>query len=66
MLESRKDITNIEKKKLKKKKKSQPKKILKKREKKKKPKPGDCCSEGDLIAAVADRVGVAAGARRLK
>ena len=30
------------------------------------PKPGDCCSEGDLIAVVTDRVGVAAGARRLK
>ena len=40
------------------------KKNLKKE--KKKPKPRDCCSEGDLIAAVADRVGVAAGARRLK
>ena len=35
------------------------KKNLKKREKKK-PKPRDCCSEGDLIATVADRVGVAA------
>ena len=52
MLESRKDITNIEK-----------KKITfgkKKKREKKKPKPRDCCSEGDLIAAVADRFGVAA------
>ena len=27
---------------------------------KKMPKPRDCCSEGDLIAVVTDRVGVAA------
>ena len=33
---------------------------------KKMPKPRDCCSEGDLIAAVADRVGVAAGGRQYK
>ena len=30
------------------------------------PKPRDCCSERDLIAAVADRVGVAAGGKKIK
>ena len=30
------------------------------------PKPRDCCSEEDLIAMVADRVGVAAGGRQYK
>ena len=52
MLESRKDIKNIEK-----------KITFEKKNAKKMPKLRDCCSEGDLIAVVADRVGVAAGGR---
>ena len=69
MLESRKDIKNIEKKitfEKKNEKKKAKKTPAKKIKLKKTPKPRDCCSEGDLIATVADRVGVAAGGRQYK